>query len=179
MLWADEVNPRYSATHTQRPWKSANGNLLLHIIAKYRHKAWWTNSGVLPGFHIRLSPLATLHYSPLWNSMAALCELHGSNATKKQLLLGAFASEKWLMTSSFLYVRSNVSKRLPYGDFHENLYLGFLPKSVGVFRLRLSSDKKQTFYIFIIPLWSIAMIGIPQVDEPVFRHVGKTAKSDY
>jgi hypothetical protein len=39
-------------------------------------------------------PLATLHYSPPWNSMAVLCELNICNATKQQLLLGAFASEK-------------------------------------------------------------------------------------
>ena len=30
-----------------------------------------------------------------------------------------------------------------------------------------------------VPLWSIAMIGTPQVDEPVFRYVRKTARSDY
>ena len=164
MLWTHEVNPRYSATHTQRPWKSVNTNTLLHIIATYHHKLRWTNSGAVSGFHICLSPLATLHYCPPRNSMAAVCELNGSNATKQQLLLGAFASAKWLMTP-FLQVRSNVSKRHPHGDFHEDLHLGFLSKSVVVFRLRLRSDKKQTLYMkTYVPLWSSAMIGLHNWD---------------
>ena len=153
------------APSTLSAHESLNRNTLLHIIATYHHKLWWTNSGAVSGFRIRLSQLATLHYYPPWNSMAALCELNGCNATKQQLLLGAFASEKWLMTSSFLYFRSNVSKWLTHGDFHENLYLGFLPKSVGVFRLRLRSDKKQTLYMkTYVPLWYIAMLGLHNWD---------------
>jgi hypothetical protein len=84
MLCTHKVNPRHSANHTQRPWKSVYRNSLLHIIATYHHKLWGTNSGAISWFHMRLSPFATSHYSPPRHSMVTLCELNDCNATKRR-----------------------------------------------------------------------------------------------
>ena len=140
----------------------------IQMVSAYGSSPWLRQvAGLVHGCRFLERPVRGMFES--WNIPLTVGFILSMSSTMRGQtlikLLGAFASEKRLTTSSFLYVCSKVSKRLPYGDFHENLYLGFLPKSVGIFRLRLTSAKTETLYMkTYAPLWSSAMIGLHNWD---------------
>ena len=125
------------------------------------------------------------HTSIAVGHFALFCtvEQHGRTLRIKRMQCNEKAAtsrrvRKWKVTNDFVVLCPfERIKATPIWRFSWKFIFGISTKSVGVFRLRLSSDKKQTFCIkTYVPVWSIAMIGTPQVDEPAFRHVRKTAK---